>query len=215
MRIPLYILGLLMRFGPQHGYQIRKIIGEELADFTQIKLSVIYYHLEKMEGEGLVRAAREKTSGRPEKTSYSVTEKGRTAFRRFLDELLLFEYHPTFASDGLFYFSDTLSPSSIKAGLERHIHSLRGALDRIEAHKAASLSFVPEEARTSTLIIFSHHEHHYQAEIDWAQVALRSLEAGVAPEAGQTPRNALELDVSPIASSKAVLSRDKRRKKRE
>ncbi len=187
MRIPLYILGLLMRFGPQHGYQIKKVIGEELADFTQIKLSVIYYHLEKMEGEGLVRAARKKTPGRPEKTSYSVTEKGRAVFQRFLDELLGFDYHPTFASDGLFYFSDNLSPSSIKEGLERHIHKLRSTLDRIEAHKAASLPFVPEEARTATLIIFSHHEHHYQAEIDWAQEALGRLEACGGSGAMQTP----------------------------
>jgi len=86
MQIPLYILGLLMRFGPQHGYRIRKIIGEELADFTGIKLSVIYYHLEKMEREGLLHGIREKISGRPEKTRYSVTQAGRAAFRRILGE---------------------------------------------------------------------------------------------------------------------------------
>ena len=34
--IPLYILGLLLRFGPQHGYQIKKLLEEQLEDFTQI-----------------------------------------------------------------------------------------------------------------------------------------------------------------------------------
>uniref|UniRef100_UPI000AEE63EC PadR family transcriptional regulator n=1 Tax=Clostridium sp. NkU-1 TaxID=1095009 RepID=UPI000AEE63EC len=65
--IPLYILGLLQRYGPQHGYQIKKIIAEQLSDFTQIKLPTIYYHLEKMETDGLLSANREKSGSRPEK----------------------------------------------------------------------------------------------------------------------------------------------------
>ena len=46
LMIPLYILGLLLRFGPQHGYQIKKLLEEQLEDFTQIKLPTVYYHLE-------------------------------------------------------------------------------------------------------------------------------------------------------------------------
>jgi DNA-binding PadR family transcriptional regulator len=61
--IPFYILGLLQRFGPQHGYQLKKIIGEQLSDFTQIKLPTIYYHLEKMEADGLLAANSEKPGG--------------------------------------------------------------------------------------------------------------------------------------------------------
>jgi len=178
MQIPLYILGLLMRFGPQHGYQIRKIIGEELSDFTGIKLSVIYYHLEKMEREGLLNGAREKTSGRPEKTRYSVTQDGRAAFRRLLGDLLRFDYRPTFASDGLFYFSNSLDASSIREALEGYIRTMQATLDRVRGHKAATIPFIPEEATISTLIIFSHHERHYEAEIAWAKEAFASLEKG-------------------------------------
>ena len=54
--IPLYILGMLLRYGPQHGYQIKKLLAEQLADFTDIKLPTIYYHLEKMEASGLITA---------------------------------------------------------------------------------------------------------------------------------------------------------------
>ena len=68
--ILIYILGLLIRFGPQHGYQLKKTIAGQLADFTQIKLPNIYYHLEKMQMEGLVSASTEKDTGRPEKTVY-------------------------------------------------------------------------------------------------------------------------------------------------
>ena len=58
--IPLYVLGLLQRYGPQHGYQLKKTISEELEDFTQIKLPTIYYHLEKMESQGLFTCSTEK-----------------------------------------------------------------------------------------------------------------------------------------------------------
>ncbi len=66
--IPLYILGLLLRLGPQRGYQIKKLMEEQLEDFTQIKLPMVYYHLEKMEIAGLVTAHRDKQGACPEKT---------------------------------------------------------------------------------------------------------------------------------------------------
>jgi DNA-binding PadR family transcriptional regulator len=79
--IPLYILGLLQRFGPQHGYQIKKIIADQLADFTQIKLPTIYYHLEKMQAGGLLSVTSEKPGGRPEKSVYAVTKRASARFR--------------------------------------------------------------------------------------------------------------------------------------
>ena len=55
---------------------------------------------------------------------------------------------------------------------------MQAALDRVRGHKAATIPFIPEEATISTLIIFSHHERHYEAEIAWAKEALASLEKG-------------------------------------
>jgi DNA-binding PadR family transcriptional regulator len=78
--IPLYILGLLQRFGPQHGYQIKKIIAEQLSDFTQIKLPTIYYHLEKMEADALLTASCEKAGSRPEKPYIQLLTREKTHF---------------------------------------------------------------------------------------------------------------------------------------
>jgi DNA-binding PadR family transcriptional regulator len=61
------ILDLLQRYGPKHGYQIKKIISEQLSDFTQIKLPTIYYHLEKMATDKMLSTSIEKESSRPEK----------------------------------------------------------------------------------------------------------------------------------------------------
>lgn len=173
--IPLYILGLLQRFGPQHGYQIKKIIAEQLADFTQIKLPTIYYHLEKMETDGLLSANREKPEGRPEKTIYTITDKGIVAFKNLIAGLIEFEYRPTFPSDGVFYFSDYIENAEILSHLTAYIQKLNTAISNIEKHKEETLGFVPEEDRTMVNIIFSHHEHHYRAELYWAEETLNRL----------------------------------------
>jgi len=90
--IPLYILGLLLRFGPQHGYQIKKLIAEQLEDFTQIKLPTVYYHLEKMEAAGLILANRDKQGARPEKTVYQVNKAGEDKFKELLHQSLQINY---------------------------------------------------------------------------------------------------------------------------
>ena len=173
--IPLYILGLLQRFGPQHGYQIKKTIAEQLSDFTQIKLPTIYYHLEKMGADGLLSASSEKPESRPEKTIYTITDKGKESFQNMLADLLDFEYRPIFPSDGVFYFSDSLDAPNIVKHLECYIEKLRGIIGSIQKHKNETLQFAPEETKTMVQIIFSHHEHHYQAELGWAEEALHSL----------------------------------------
>ena len=173
--IPFYILGLLQRFGPQHGYQIKKIIAEQLSDFTQIKLPTIYYHLEKMEADGLLSANNEKPGGKLEKTIYTITDKGITAFKSMIAGLLEFEYRPTFSSDGIFYFFDYIETTEIVRHLEAYMDKLNSAISNIEKHKKETLDFVPAEDRIMVRIIFSHHERHYKAELDWVQETLSSL----------------------------------------
>lgn len=173
--IPLYILGLLQRYGPQHGYQIKKIIAEQLSDFTQIKLPTIYYHLEKMETDGLLSANREKPGSRPEKTIYTITDKGIAAFKNMIAGLVEFEYRPTFPSDGVFYFSDYIENTEILSHLTAYVHKLNTTISNIEKHREETMHFVPEEDRTMVNIIFSHHLHHYRAELEWAEETLNRL----------------------------------------
>jgi DNA-binding PadR family transcriptional regulator len=173
--IPLYILGLLQRFGPQHGYQIKKIVAGQLADFTQIKLPTIYYHLDKMKAEGLLSANSEKPGSRPEKTIYAITEEGREAFGNMLVELLEFEYRPVFPSDGVFYFSDQCQAAVISEHLKIYINKLKDTLAVIDKHRNETTPFVPDEMKTMVRIIFSHHERHYRAELEWAEESLNEL----------------------------------------
>ena len=177
--IPLYVLGLLLRYGPQHGYQLKKTISEELADFTQIKLPSIYYHLEGMEKNGLLSASSEKTDNRPEKTIYAITPKGKKAFEGLLTKQLNTHYRPTFDNDAIFYFSDALPQEQIVQALENERQNLRLSLETIARHQKESMQFVPDDARTMVEIIFSHHAHHMQAELDWVEQSLVTLKGAI------------------------------------
>ena len=173
--IPIYVLGLLQRYGPQHGYQLKKTISEELEDFTQIKLPTIYYHLEKMSAQGLITGASEKAGARPEKTIYAITQSGAEAFSAALREQLSAQYRPVFSSDALFYFSDHLSEEEMLQYLHQQHALLQQSLKTIEQHKRQTLAFIPEDAKPMVNIIFAHHEYHFRAELEWVEYALMQM----------------------------------------
>ncbi|MBN1777071.1 MAG: PadR family transcriptional regulator [Clostridiales bacterium] len=174
--VPLYILGLLKRYGPQHGYRIKKTIADMLSDFTHIKLPTIYYHLSKMAADGLLSAISEKPGARPEKTVYSLTDKGAAACRRLLSELLAAEYRPAFDNDAIFYFAEHFRPAELAAYLQSYAGKLGPMLDIINAHREETLRHVPDDAKPMVHILFRHHELHFQAELAWARDALRMLQ---------------------------------------
>lgn len=173
--IPLYILGLLLRFGPQHGYQIKKLMEEQLEDFTQIKLPTVYYHLEKMENEGLITAYRDKQGARPEKTVYQITDSGGDKFKVLLMQTLDMKYRPHFEMDAAFYFSDHLDKKELSEGLRGHIENLKKSLSIITQHRDETMKYIPNEYKTSACIIFDHHIRHYQAELAWAEQSMNRM----------------------------------------
>jgi len=176
--VPLYILGLLLRFGPQHGYQIKKMIQEQLADFTQIKLPTIYYHLERLESSGFVSAQMDQEGSRPEKTVYSISEKGIENFNMLLSEELNMHYRPMFDVDAVFYFSDYVTQQELLDGLSKHIENLTSSLARITEHRAKTIPYMPEAMQPFADIIFEHHAAHYQAEMKWAKKSIQTIKGG-------------------------------------
>lgn len=173
--IPIYILGLLLRYGPQHGYQIKKLLGEQLEDFTQIKLPTVYYHLEKMEASGLISAHCDKEGARPEKTVYCISEAGSAKFKELLMQTLQIKYRPTYDVDAVFYFSDYLNNNELIESLTQHMDNLKKTLDYLEIHHYETMEHVPEDIKIPTNIIFEHHILHYKAELAWAEQSLDSL----------------------------------------
>ena len=171
-------MGILLRFGPQHGYQIKRTIAENVADFTSIKLPTIYYHLEKMEREGLVSASRETEGTRPERTVYTVTHQGQEAFVDELKRQMALSYQPTFDADALFYFADQLDQTQMKLHLTAYVTQLERSLAEIDSHYLSISPYIPENQQVFVRIIFNHHILHYQAEKAWAQTTIESLRSG-------------------------------------
>ena len=170
--VPLYILGLLLRFGPQHGYQIKKLLEEQLADFTQIKLPTVYYHLDKMATAGLVLAHTDRQGARPEKTVYEAAPAGAEQFAALLRKTLNTTYRPTFDIDASLYFADALPPGELLAAFAEAEVWLCHTLQLIEQHKAETLACLPAQTAASAGLIFDHHLLHYKAELDWVHQAI-------------------------------------------
>ena len=99
----LLFLGLL-KDGPKHGYEIKRLIEEELFPFVGLKIKSIYYPLKKMEKLGLI----EKDVGRegrwPEKYVYGLTAKGSKIFDHLITESFLSIERPYFNIDLSLYF---------------------------------------------------------------------------------------------------------------
>jgi DNA-binding PadR family transcriptional regulator len=176
--ISLYVLGLLRRFGPLHGYEIRKRIEEQLADFAQIKLPTVYYHLQRLEQGGLLRGTRQPGEGRPDRTTYAVTRAGERAFEDELRQALGAGYRPAFALDAALFFSDALPGPALAEALRAHAAAQEQALAALAAHRGPRLAALAPAARRPAALLFDHHERHHRAELDWALAALESLAPG-------------------------------------
>ena len=177
MKIPLYILGIIKRFGPQHGYQIKKIISEKISDFTQIKLPVIYYHLEKMKDKGLLSVTAGKDSNKIEKTIYSITDKGEEEFNAHLENACDFKYRPEFLNDALFFFMDYLNEGEIGTVLEQYVKKLEKDIQTLREHQKIAEKYLSGEAKNISAHIFNHHACHFVAELDWANEVLTQLKS--------------------------------------
>ena len=130
MKIPIYILGILKRYGSMHGYQIKKIISEQVSDFTQIKLPVIYYHLEKLKEKGLLSS--KKDSNKENKTIYSITTKGEKEFSNQLESVYDYKYKPEFINDALFYFMDSIENYKVCEVMEEYIKNLESDIELVK-----------------------------------------------------------------------------------
>ena len=74
MKIPFYILGLLMRYGPQKGYKIKQLVSEGITAFAKIKQSTVYNNLEKLKNNGYVNSNVDNNGTGPEKIVYSIND---------------------------------------------------------------------------------------------------------------------------------------------
>ncbi len=78
------LLGMLS-FQPMSGYDIKKIIDHSISFFWSENYGHIYPVLKKMEEQELVTKQTVHTEGNPSKNLYSITDKGKALFTRWLN----------------------------------------------------------------------------------------------------------------------------------
>ncbi|WP_449065813.1 PadR family transcriptional regulator [Planomonospora algeriensis] len=82
------VLGLLQQ-RPMHGYEITQLTVEgELDRWTPVLPGSVYYALNKLEKDGLVRAEAEERTGDRLRKIYAITEEGRAELNRLLLDTL-------------------------------------------------------------------------------------------------------------------------------
>jgi DNA-binding PadR family transcriptional regulator len=175
MKIPFYILGLLLRYGPQHGYRLKQIIEERIADFAKIKLPTIYYHLEKLKKKGYVTETIERDGNRPEKMVYEITPDGQKYFNELLTKQLNEGYTPEFAIDGILFFRERTNHQLLQENLKSQINAIQIKLQTLKRHQSNTLSNIHEQGRFSAEAIFAHHRLHLEAELCWLKQTLEGL----------------------------------------
>jgi DNA-binding PadR family transcriptional regulator len=125
------ILGVVSFMQPVHGYDVRRELLSWSADkWAKIQPGSIYHALKKMAEEGLLaEVGTEQVGGRPERTSYEVTAKGRDAFEGMLREQWWQFNQPTDPFQAAFAFLPALPRKEAVAALRHRARMLQAASD--------------------------------------------------------------------------------------
>ncbi|XID95641.1 PadR family transcriptional regulator [Paenibacillaceae bacterium WGS1546] len=88
------ILLALLRDRPMHGYEIQQYIQmSHMDEWANLLSGSIYYALNKMERDGLVRTEAEERTGARLRKIYAITEKGEELFHQLVRESLTLAPH--------------------------------------------------------------------------------------------------------------------------
>ena len=125
MEKELILLGLLKE-GPRHGYELKRIVDEKISTFAPISAGSIYYTLKGLAKDSLVSASREKKSKYPEKEVYRITKKGERKFKELLKETCFNIKRLYRSMDIVLYFMNYLKPEEVIRGLRNRIGQVKG-----------------------------------------------------------------------------------------
>jgi DNA-binding PadR family transcriptional regulator len=140
MSVKAVILGILKR-GPLHGYDIKRIIGQEMGDWTDIAFGSIYFALDALAKDGFVTGETLESSGRrPSRIVYTISEEGKLEYLRLLRELWQDSSRQTSPLDIGIAFLQDLPRNEVKRYLSGRVEALEHTLRYPCEHEKHSLS---------------------------------------------------------------------------
>jgi DNA-binding PadR family transcriptional regulator len=167
------LLALLME-APMHPYRMQQMIKERGQDqlVNVAQRNSVYQALDRLVRDGLARpAGTARDAGRPERTSYEITDEGAATMRRWLTAML-----PTPAREfpefpAALAFLPILHPAEVESLLDRRIAALSEKLASVEAQAPPGLPrlFLIEDEYRATML---------RAELTWLRGLVGDLAAG-------------------------------------
>lgn len=183
MSVPLVILGFLKE-RDYHGYELKKEIQRQMGNWTDIKFGSIYHALKKLVERGSVEiVGEERQSGRPDRTIYRITPKGRAEFLDLIRDLVKRFQRVYLEFDVGLYFAGHLAKEELLKLLDQRLKDTRaeramlGSVKQLPAHR--KLPRVSE-------IIVDHGIFHLDAELAWMDLCMQRLRR---EDLYATPRN--------------------------
>jgi len=171
------VLGILQQ-GELYGYQIKKMFQEErFSTWATLPIASLYHELNKMAEEGLIeRVATQSSKGRPARTIYRITERGRQELSHLLRKAWLEMEPPRSSQDIAVFFMNSLPEEEVLSMLRERLAKLKEKLRCVERalEKQARQAASPSTLRA----VLDHAQLRIRGEIEWTQHLIRAIEKG-------------------------------------
>jgi len=171
MSTDIILLGIL-HTGEYYGYEIIKIIKSVMLEIADITTGTLYYKLKGLEKNGLVTHTEEQDGKRPVRMRYSITDKGREAFREMAQDNIIKAgraYWPVMPS---LFFINLLDTSASCEALRERKDRLEAEITRLE--KLSSYLQLEEYPFQAELIV-QHGIWHIRADINTIELFIKHL----------------------------------------
>jgi len=173
----LLVLGVVRIFQPVHGYDVRReLLSWRVDQWANVAPGSIYNALKSMTRDALLEVVgTDQVGGRPERTTYRLTNEGENEFQALLREALWRVRQPVDPLMPALCFMPVLKRDELIAALRNRIPQIRGQLEHVDfAIAQLPNPGTPEHVKE----LYRLSAARVAAEVPWAEALIQRLEQG-------------------------------------
>ena len=173
----LLVLGVVRIFQPVHGYDVRReLLSWRVDQWANVAPGSIYNALKSMTRDALLEVVgTDQVGGRPERTTYRLTNEGENEFQALLREALWRVRPPVDPLMPALCFMPVLKREELIAALRNRIPQIRGQLEHVDfAIAQLPNPGTPEHVKE----LYRLSAARVAAEVPWAEALIQRLEQG-------------------------------------
>ena len=173
----LLVLGVVRIFQPVHGYDVRReLLSWRVDQWANVAPGSIYNALKSMTRDALLEiVGTDQVGGRPERTTYRLTNEGENEFQALLREALWRVRPPVDPLMPALCFMPVLKRDELIAALKNRIPQVRGQLEHVDfAIAQLPNPGTPEHVKE----LYRLSAARVAAEVPWAEALIQRLEQG-------------------------------------